>query len=183
WVTADLRALFLVGPKTGHAWHPDSKTQSDAFIVDVLKTAGVAPSRVRFVTYTTRFNKAHWLSVEGLEATYERADVDARRTDQGNEYVVETKHVTALRFENAAARFTIDGQALKAGPTASFEKSGGKWVLGSTPASGLRKIHGLQGPVDDAFMDAFVCVRPTGAPWNQVTRDWAAPTLETFRRN
>src|SRR5262249_41206447 len=25
WTATDLRALFLVGPKTGHAWHPDAK--------------------------------------------------------------------------------------------------------------------------------------------------------------
>jgi pimeloyl-ACP methyl ester carboxylesterase len=183
WVTDDLRALFLVGPKTGHAWHPDSKAQSEAFIVDALKAADAPRTHVRFVTYTTRFNKAHWLSVKGLEATYQRADVNARRNKEGREYFVETKNVTALKFENSAARFTIDGQALKAGPNASFEKSRGKWALASAPGSGLRKVHGLQGPVDDAFMDAFLCVRPTGTAWNQVTSDWAAPALETFRQN
>ena len=27
---------------------------------------------------------------------------------------------------------------------------------------GLRKKHGLQGPIDDAFMERFLFVRPTG---------------------
>ena len=26
----------------------------------------------------------------------------------------------------------------------------------------LRKRHGLQGPIDDAFMDSFLIVKPTG---------------------
>src|SRR5262245_29668759 len=28
WTTTDLTALFLVGPKTGHAWHPETKIES-----------------------------------------------------------------------------------------------------------------------------------------------------------
>ncbi len=28
---------------------------------------------------------------------------------------------------------------------------------------GLHKRHGLQGPVDDAFVESFLCVRPTGS--------------------
>ena len=30
--------------------------------------------------------------------------------------------------------------------------------------AGLHKRHGLQGPVDDAFLDSFIFVRPTGTP-------------------
>src|SRR5262249_4392116 len=70
WVTDDLRAIFLVGPKTGHSWHPESRAESNAFINKALETAGAAPDHVRFVTYTTRFNQAHWLTVDGLEETY-----------------------------------------------------------------------------------------------------------------
>ncbi len=40
-----------------------------------------------------------------------------------------------------------------------------------------------QGPVDDAFMDAFLCVRPTGAPWHPTTQRWATKTLEAFKWN
>lgn len=44
-------------------------------------------------------------------------------------------------------------------PSATFDKVGGKWRPGSL-APALRKTHGLQGPIDDAFMDAsFVCGR------------------------
>src|SRR5262245_53801763 len=73
WITGDLRALFLVGPKTGHSWHPESKAESNAFIANALAAADRAPDHVRFVTYTARFNKAHWLTVDRLDATYTRA--------------------------------------------------------------------------------------------------------------
>ena len=82
WTTKDLRALFLVGPNTGHAWHVESKAESEAFLRKALdETAGKAPNHVRFVTYTTQWNNAHWVTVEGLEESYKRADVDAKRTD------------------------------------------------------------------------------------------------------
>jgi hypothetical protein len=31
-----------------------------------------------FVTYTTRYNRDYWISVDGLDKHYERADVDAQ---------------------------------------------------------------------------------------------------------
>jgi hypothetical protein len=49
----------------------------------------------------------------------------------------------------------IDGQKMKG---ASFVRTDGKWQPGA-PA-GLRKRAGLQGPIDDAFQQPFLCVRP-----------------------
>jgi dienelactone hydrolase len=193
WVTNDLRALFLIGPKTGHSWHPDSKAESNAFIAKALETADRVPDRVRFVTYTTRFNKAHWLSIDGLAETYKRAAIDARRSEDGKTYTVTTSNVSRLTFETAVGAFTIDGQTIAARANPSFEKKNGKWAAANGPASGspvvalakagLRKVHGLQGPVDDAFMDGFLCVRPTGTPWHPITQEWAAKTLEVFSWN
>lgn len=66
-----------------------------------------------------------------------------------------------------------------------FDESG-TWVLGARPES-LRKRHGLQGPVDDAFMDSFVFVRPTGAAANAALGKWADDELtraiEHWRRH
>ncbi len=53
----------------------------------------------------------------------------------------------------------------------------GNWVSGAQSAP-LRKKHGLQGPVDDAFMDSFVFVRPTGTAANAAVGKWAADELE-----
>ena len=46
----------------------------------------------------------------------------------------------------------------------------------------LRKRHNLQGPIDDAFMQPFVCVRGTGKPWSQANHDWAEWTLKRSER-
>ena len=44
----------------------------------------------------------------------------------------------------------------------------------------VRKKHGLQGPIDDAFLGAFLVVRPTGTPWNKAAHDQSMRMLRTF---
>ena len=53
----------------------------------------------------------------------------------------------------------------------------GTWVAGPLEAE-LRKRHNLQGPIDDAFMDSFVFVRPTGTAANESVKKWAASELD-----
>lgn len=138
WLTKDLTAIFLVGPKTGHKFHPDSKQRSDRFIQSVLPRK--TPRNIRFVTHTTRYNRCFGIEVLALVKHYERAEVELR------DGVLKTHNVAGLR---------IDGKEMH------------------TPRTGLRKTHGLQGPIDDAFMESFLCVQPSGP---------ADARLELFRR-
>jgi hypothetical protein len=177
-----LRLLFLVGPDTGHAWHKDSKAESEAFIRKALdETAGKAPNHVRFVTYTTKYNNAHWMTIELLEESYKRADVDAKRSDDMKQYTVTTKNVARVRFDVPAAAFTIDGQSLKAGANPVFVKTGGKWAVATGRPAGLQKIHGLQGPIEDAFTEGFLAVRGTGQPWNEGVQGYTNQRFDSFR--
>ena len=43
---------------------------------------------------------------------------------------------------------------------------------------GLAKKPGLQGPIDDAFVDSFVMVKPGGRPMNSKTADWAEKEMK-----
>jgi pimeloyl-ACP methyl ester carboxylesterase len=153
----DLRALFLVGPGVAHQWNPETHKISEHFIEEALAKGLEAPAHVRFVTYTTRFNRCFWVTVEGLEKHYERAEVDAQRGDSRS--TVTTRNVARIRIDGPGAVW-LDGQEFPGGGV--FEKVNGKWEKGGVEA-GLRKRHGLQGPVDDAFVDSFLCVRPTGS--------------------
>jgi hypothetical protein len=62
--------------------------------------------------------------------------------------------------------------------TASFVKDGRRWkrvdAALRVPGSALSKRHGLQGPIDDAFMDSFLFVTPTGKPLNDKVGAWVA---------
>src|SRR6185503_3244843 len=182
-VTHDLRALFLVGPKTGHSWHPESRAESNAFIDKALETADRVPEHIRFVTYTTRFNRSHWLTVDGLDETYKRAEVDATRDRSG--FTVTTKNISRLTLEGSFGEVTIDSQPVAKlfAAASTFEKKDGIWAVAKKSTTGLRKAHGLQGPVDDAFMDAFLCVRPTGTPWNAVAGERPDQALSVFQAN
>jgi dienelactone hydrolase len=180
----------IVGPKTGHSYHPDSKIEIDR-ILDAIAERGrdPYPRKVRFTTWTLAYNRMKWVVIDALGKHWERARLNAEFV--GDSAVsVETANVTAFTLEMGpggcpldAARkpvVTIDGQKLTApGPmsdrswTAHFRKSGNQWaVTDSALAAGLHKIHGLQGPVDDAFLDSFVFVTPTGTPLNASVAQW-----------
>ena len=74
-----------------------------------------SPDHIRFLTYTTRYNRDYWVSVDGLEKHYERAEVDAQRTSGGASYDIKTKNLTrlVLRETEHAREIKIDGQSLK----------------------------------------------------------------------
>jgi hypothetical protein len=57
--------------------------------------------------------------------------------------------------------------------TIHARKKGKDWVsVESTTEEGLHKKHGLQGPIDDAFLNRFIMVRPTGQPMNEAVGKW-----------
>jgi dienelactone hydrolase len=186
-----LTLLHLIGPKTKHAYHPDTKKELSAKI-DRLANRGreATPIHVKFTTYSLRYNESFWVRVDGLGQHWERADVDAKM--EGFDSInVKTKNVTALTlefgsgdasFENQeSVKITIDEDEELEGPpvksdkswTAHLEKKGGKWkVIDKVDEDTLRKRHGLQGPIDDAFMDSFLIVKPTGKPLNEKVGKW-----------
>lgn len=176
-----LRLTRITGPKTGHRYHPDSKVEINR-ILDAVAERGrdPYPRKVRFTTWTLRFNQMKWVTVDSLEKHWERARVNAEVAgDSGVN--VETANVSAFTLDMGPGGYpleltrkpvvTIDGQKLTAPSPMSdrswkarFRKSGGKWTVADSAPSGLQKRHGLQGPVDDAFLDSFLFVTPTGAP-------------------
>ena len=52
------------------------------------------------------------------------------------------------------------------------------WKLGPAPREGLAKRHGLQGPIDDAFMDSFIFVRPSGKCRSELVDQWSKAELD-----
>jgi hypothetical protein len=80
----------------------------------------------------------------------------------------------------------IDEQELE-GPTVSSDRSWvvhlrkeeNKWkVVDKVDDGTLRKRHGLQGPIDDAFMDSFLMVRPTGKPMHEKVGAWSSAEMK-----
>jgi hypothetical protein len=179
--------LFFVAPNTPHATDPEFRKRMDAIHLENLKRGRQSPDHLRFLTYTTRYNRSYWATLEGLEKHYERAEIDAKRSNSGSQYEIATKNLTrlVLRETDHAESIQIDGQKLsvKRAPEIALEKSNGSWrQTNRNEEPGLRKRHGMQGPIDDAFLEPFLVVRPTGVPWNAAANRQAMRSLERFDR-
>ena len=79
-----------------------------------------------------------------------------------------------------AARVRLREAERQAGRQIALEKSGARWRVAPAKWTGLHKTHALQGPIDDAFLDPFLLVRPTGAPWNEAAHQLSLKRLERF---
>jgi hypothetical protein len=179
--------IFLISLDTAHGTSPLVRQRLDAFLKEWGDKGQTSPDHVKFVTYTTRYNRDYWIAVDELGKHYERADVDAVRSAGGAAYKIQTHNVDrlVLRETEHAATIQIDGSDLKVKPEPEIAlvSSGGAWkVDGGRKTVALRKVHGLQGPIDDAFLDPFLLVRPTGTPWNPAVNQQALRTLAHFQK-
>jgi len=176
--------IFLISENTGHSTSPKVRQQLDAFLKQWTDRGLQSPDHIRFLTYTTRYNRSFWITIDGLEKHYERAEVDATRLSNGTSYQIRTSNVSRLvmRETGKASEIQIDGQSIrvKGAPEMTLERSSSGWRLSEGKAMGLRKTHALQGPVDDAFLDPFLLVRPTGTPWNAAVNELALKRLARF---
>ena len=104
--------------------------------------------------------------------------MDAELLDANNQVNISTKNVSALTLNFQPGRcpldmvkapvVRIDDQKLTVAPVPSdrswsihFLRDGKKWKSSSDlELPPLAKRHGLQGPIDDAFMDSFADSSP-----------------------
>src|SRR3954453_3528105 len=188
-LTEGLTLEHVIGPNTGHAYEPHARQQvQDRLDELAAKGRNTVPKVIRFTTWMLRYNRMFWLTIDSMGEEWQRARVDARI--DGDAITLKTANVTALHLDfdagtvpfPAAARpqISIDGMSLALAPVAAGRalsagliKTNGNWRLGSLPAGQLRKRHRLQGPIDDAFMESFVFVRPTGTPLTDALGKWA----------
>lgn len=185
-----VKMTHIIGPKTGHSYEANAK-KTVAKLMDDATNKGInrEPKKVTLVTHSLKFNRAHWVVIDELETHWKEARVEAENTASG--LVVKTRNIAGLSLGPSLPAndltttrkliIFIDGQKL-VGPSpvarshwlVRLDKTDGKWQLGQR-ASG--KQHNLQGPIDDAFMDSFVMVRPTGQPLNAAVGQWAKTEL------
>ncbi|HWA10024.1 MAG TPA: hypothetical protein VG838_11285 [Opitutaceae bacterium] len=186
----DIKALFLANPGQGHS-HATGETARliNEFTAANLRRGRDTVDHIRFVTYTTRYDRDHWVTVDGLQQQFSRASVDAERSPGGTNYTIKTANVSRLLLTDASAadRVTIDDEMLLVGPadTILLTRSGGhwQWQAGNTPApAGLRKQHNLQGPINDAFFESFLCVAPTGKANNAIADAQGRQELDRFAK-
>ncbi len=180
-------AQFLISRNTGHGTSLLVRERLDRFLKEWGDRGRVEPDHIRFVTYTPRYNKDYWVTVDQLESLYERAEVDAIRSVNRSKLNITTRNLKVLTLQgtNRTNMIEIDGQKLNVKPSTAIvlEKSTAGWMIApQTSNKALRKTHALQGPIDDAFLDPFILVKPTGVPWNKAVNDQSLRTMERFDR-
>jgi len=184
-----IHLTHLIGPDTGHKYHPQTKQQLIQRIDSIVdKGRNPVPTKIKFTTWTLRYNRMQWLTIDGLDEHWTRARMDAEITDAST-VRLKTTNVSGFSLkmnpgccplDNTLAPIVIvDGTPLKAVKpksdrswSASFHKVDGEWKTGKRDEVTLRKHQGLQGPIDDAFMDSFIMVMPTGKAFHEPIENW-----------
>jgi hypothetical protein len=194
----------IIGPQTKHAIHPESLNEIESRLASLSRRGrDRVPHDVRLTTYTLKYNRSYWITIDGLGEHWVQARVHGKITGRQTA-TLETRNVTALTLSTPAGlapfdptapvQITIDGQRLAAPRplsdrswTCALLRAGGKWQLGRQPLTGLRKRHNLQGPIDDAFMNRFLFVKPTGQSAHPRFQDWSTKEMvravEHWRRH
>ncbi len=184
-----LELTHVIGPKTGHSYEKNAREEVnkriDAF---VEKGKPAVPAEIKFTTYTLRYNQCAWVTVERLEKHWAEAKVSGTYKDGKVELKTNGVALISLALPAEPKKgVIIDGAAVEIigdwkigdGNARCFEKqSDGKWLSVCEGNRDIHKKHGLQGPIDDAFMDSFVMVKPGGRPMNSAAAEWAEKEMK-----
>jgi hypothetical protein len=191
-----VKFTHLVAPGLAHQMPKEWQDKAEVEYRKYADPGRGKPERVRFVTYTPKYDRCAWVQVDALGTTYERAIVDGTR--KGNTFELKTTNVRRMVLwldgQYDPLKVTIDGQLVetaKIKPEIAVllyvEKAAGKWALiedrreldrrfETTP----EKRAGLQGPIDDAFASEFIVIKPAAAGFHAGTDKFATASVEQF---
>ncbi len=191
---AGMKLTHIIGPQTAHKYHPEAKKQINEWIDGYTeKGREQLPEKISFVTYTTRYHQMPWGTVDALERHWEPARITGQtRSVPFPHLELVTTNITAFTLERPlpGVAVMVDGQRVllpaefvspQPARRLHLAKRRDKWSAVSQKEFDRQmstgKRHGLQGPIDDAFMDSFLVVRPTGRPLHEQVGAWAAGEL------
>lgn len=192
-----IELVHIIGPQTAHKIHPDSLVEIERRLADITAVGrNRTPHEVHFATWFLRYPKMHWVTLNSLGESWKQARVHAKISGI-NEVTVKTENITALSLDmpaghcpfsvQEAPKVTIDGRQLTVAQpksdrswTVHLRKKDGQWTETATAheEGKLAKRHGLSGPIDDAFMDSFLHVKPGGTALNEKVGSWAKAEME-----
>jgi hypothetical protein len=180
----------LIGPGVEHKYEPKTLEELKRRLEAITSRKQERPSRTSLQTQTLRYGYMHGFELLGLGQHWQDTRLDAERTGEGNDgsYTVKTKNVTAfrLRGDSPVRSLTLDGQQLALGQASPsggdyrFEKADGQWRVVDRLTAGLLKRPRLQGPIDDAFLESFVFVKPTGRSKSSLVQRWVDFEIQHF---
>lgn len=187
----------VIGPKTGHSYHPEARKEINRRIDGKASEEYLSENRwaINHTTYTTRYSSNRWITINQMDEQWKRAHVEAFgaffdykkdrhiciiKTIGVSSFTIDMNPSLASNYNRDDNIIEIDGQPVQivryesdGWITAHFRKDNGKWKLIETLDDGkLRKKPGLQGPIDDAFMDSFLIVKPSDKSPHAKVNEW-----------
>lgn len=190
-----LSLTHVIGAGAGHRYTPEAKEEINRRI-DAAAGRGrdPLPRVVRFVTHTLRHSTMAWVQLDALGEHWEPARVDAElMSDETIRVTTANVAGFTLSIESGLYPFRldrvpgirIDGQTVSGARPGTdrswrtqFHRSANGWIPGPAAGLGLAKRPGLQGPIDDAFLEPFLFVRPTGSHWNPSVERWVRDEMD-----
>jgi dienelactone hydrolase len=190
-----LDLVHIIGPGMMHSFnHPVAKAEIMSRVESIQKFGRPEfPKALHFVTYTLRYDQMRWLTVDRMTKHWERSQIDAEFARDS--LTAKTKGIERFTVSLPPGAWpwditrkptvVIDDIVVPAAQPMSdrswkstFVKAKNAWTLDESKEEGLTKHHGLTGPIDDAFMDRFVVVRPTGMAMNEKVGAWTTKELD-----
>lgn len=182
----------LISPGTGHVIDPVTHAEQLRRIAEVVAKGERSPKELKFVTWTLKYNRCHWLEVLQLNKHYERAELKAKFENDVllieeplniNRFAIVTSKLptmpTSLRVGGGQVSLPQDGIG-KRDRIVLVRRFANWGLVLDDEASNSGKRPGLQGPIDDAFTTPFICIRGTGQAWNTHVQNYAERSLQRF---
>ncbi len=199
-----LKLNRIWGINMGHGYtKAAAKTVDSLLAIDQAKGKNPPPAELHFTTYTLKYNSMYWLQIDRLIYHWDKTKIDAfikgdsillntnnenvaafslilgkmpNKFKKGTKLVVSIdKKIFNLKISspNDTLRFHYD----------TYRSLVGKWLAGpddQPSVYGIVKKHNLQGPIDDAFMSAFIVVKPSGTSKNALFDKWSKSEMNRF---
>ena len=184
----DFACEYIEVPETGHGCiTPALDKKSILWLLRQRKQS--LPRSVHLVTFGLRHNRNHWIVLDQMTRSDERASIQARI--EGKRTHVQVTNVNAFTLDAVPARarceVVIDGKktgTIAPNGSASFHRDAQEnWRVGVANLS-LQKRHGVSGPFGDIFFGGTILVKGTsGSKASSFFNQWVADHAALYFRS
>ncbi len=191
-----MKLPHIIAPKTGHSITPEAAKEIDGMLQQWAQPRNeqLKVDRIDFETYSLIYDTFDAGRILGMKEHWEPARLSATANDAGK-LVVTTSNITCFSLhpvsmqraiKGLANGIIIDGQPLKvdlfpmsASPDhtiGGYRLVDGKWeavtMRDSKSLTEGKKNRQTCGPIDHAFMDSFIFVKPSGKSDQPNVQKW-----------
>lgn len=194
---ARFELTHIVAPDTGHQVAPESRREIERRLKLIDRHRSEFDSQsYSFTTCSLRYNRAKNLTIDALTEHWVPSTISLSHTQRDTMVEVDggvqqfTLQYDIGELPDRSLRIAIreSERESSGGPgamfvpvrsdrsfSATFRRTADRWEQVSpveSTSNAIRKRHGLQGPIDDAFLDAFLFVPPAGEGLHPETQRW-----------